>query len=300
MAASAPFAFNFFAQPSAAGSAPPPPAPPPAGGAVVSFCMPADAAARAAAQGGVPCGDGCGGLQRLLPAAAAADGAASAAAAPLVVADAYEGGASVWECTADVLRWLESAPAARRVRVRGCAVLDLGCGAALLGAWAARRGAAAVVCQDLNAAVLRDVAAPTLALNGAAAAGCALTLLAGAWAAMAAALDGGAAGAGDDWRAVIGGGACAAVVASEVLYRQANYAALTRVLAHCLAPDGVAVIGTKRLYFGATLGGGSAAFVDHVRGSGSGLAARVVHSIEDGRSMTRDIVVVEWAGSGAR
>ena len=266
-----------------------------AASSVACFAPPADAAARAQARGSCAWAAAPGvSLRRLRPAPGSGAGA-------LVVAGAYEGGADVWECTADVPGWLEAqaqagGPAGARLRPAGRTVLDLGCGAALLAAWAAARGAARVVCQDLNADVLADVAAPTLAANGAGAgAACAaVTLLAGAWHELAAALSEGGPGGAGDWRALIGGGACGIIVASEILYREAAYADLTSILARCLAPTGVAVIGTKRLYFGAALGGGSAAFAAHVRASGCGLRARVVHSIEDGRSMTRDILLIEW------
>jgi hypothetical protein len=89
-------------------------------------------------------------------------------------------------------------------------------------------------------------------------------------------------------------GACGVIVASEVLYREEHYGDIAAILAFALAPGGVAVIGTKRVYFGAALGGGSASFVASVAAAGCGLAARVDGSVEDGRSMTRDIVVLEF------
>ena len=259
--------------------------------AVTTVRVPADTATVAAATSSAPFAGGLRALTLVEP-------------APLVVADAYEGGGAVWECTSDVVSWLDGSAADARLAPTGRTVLDLGCGAALLGAWAAARGAAAIVCQDLNAGVLADISAPTLAVNGALSGACQVALLAGSWQALAAELESGRCSSGIDggssdgavewWRGALGGGRIDLVLASEVLYRPAQYAVLSRVLMHCLAPTGVAVIGTKRMYFGAALGGGTDAFLAHLRAAGGGgLRARVAHSVEDGRSMTRDIILVE-------
>lgn len=56
----------------------------------------------------------------------------------------YEGGLKVWECTFDLLNYLES----EGVCFSGARVLDLGCGAGLLGIFALSKGATSVVFQD--------------------------------------------------------------------------------------------------------------------------------------------------------
>jgi predicted nicotinamide N-methyase len=276
-----------------------------------------------------------------------------------VVDGVYEGGAKIWECSADLIEWLGSAGVPP-----GCTVLDLGCGAAMLGCWAASIGRAAhVICQDLNAPVLNELAAVNLLLNGGLgpAPGPAATLVAASWHGMAAELEaaagaleaapGGASAArtGASPLAATVAGACDYVLASEVLYREEHYPDLLRILTRCLKPGtGVAIIGSKRNYFGATLGGSSLAFVQFVNaravGTGSGdsaaggsgaastsckagsegiasragaaaastagapslactvnageravLRAEIVRSIEDGKSMTRDIITLRWA-----
>lgn len=56
----------------------------------------------------------------------------------------YEGGLKVWECTFDLLNYLEN----NNISFNGLKVLDLGCGAGLLGIYALLKGASFVVLQD--------------------------------------------------------------------------------------------------------------------------------------------------------
>uniref|UniRef100_UPI00398E57CC histidine protein methyltransferase 1 homolog n=1 Tax=Pristiophorus japonicus TaxID=55135 RepID=UPI00398E57CC len=71
----------------------------------------------------------------------------------------YEGGRKVWECTYDLLAYLGG------LELRGRRVLDLGCGAGLLGIAALRQRAAEVHFQDYNAAVIEGVTIPNVALS---------------------------------------------------------------------------------------------------------------------------------------
>jgi hypothetical protein len=60
-----------------------------------------------------------------------------------------------------------------------------------------------------------------------------------------------------------------------------------------LADDGVALLGTKRFYFGAGLNGGTAQLRSLVElRPDSTLAMQVVCSIEDGKSNIRDILQI--------
>lgn len=241
-----------------------------------------------------------------------------------VVQGEYEGGAKVWECTSDVIEWLLSGAAASALRP-GCHVLDLGCGAAMLAAFALSRGAGHVTCQDLNLSVLRDVSAPNLRLNmtpaaavsAAAAASQEVHLLAGPWESLATALSTDSESSGRSTAASVGSDGPSVswlrssidlLLASEVLYRESHYAPLLSIIRSTLCPDGVAVIGSKRTYFGAELGGSSLSFVDFVNASDAAassvsdssakarhLRASIAATLEDGRSMTRDIIVVRWA-----
>lgn len=64
----------------------------------------------------------------------------------------YEGGLKVWECTFDLLNYLEG----EGVCFGGASVLDLGCGAGLLGIFALLKGATSVVFQDYVSGLLGD------------------------------------------------------------------------------------------------------------------------------------------------
>ncbi|CDJ46067.1 hypothetical protein, conserved [Eimeria brunetti] len=76
----------------------------------------------------------------------------------LVKKGEYEGGFSIWECTWDILGFLQNTDKEQASQVRALVasghVLDLGCGHGLLGIWALKSGASAVVFQDLNLDVL--------------------------------------------------------------------------------------------------------------------------------------------------
>lgn len=74
----------------------------------------------------------------------------------------YEGGAKIWECTDDLLQYL-----AKQIKPQDWQskrVLDLGCGAGLLGIYAYRCGAE-VHFQDYNKDVLTQITIPNVLLN---------------------------------------------------------------------------------------------------------------------------------------
>ncbi|XP_078078861.1 histidine protein methyltransferase 1 homolog [Mustelus asterias] len=75
-----------------------------------------------------------------------------------LVPGVYEGGLKIWECTFDLAAYLSAVPLAGR------RVLDLGCGAGLLGIFALRKGAAEVHFQDYNGAVIEGLTLPNVAL----------------------------------------------------------------------------------------------------------------------------------------
>ncbi|XP_028324991.1 histidine protein methyltransferase 1 homolog [Gouania willdenowi] len=73
----------------------------------------------------------------------------------------YEGGLKVWECTYDLLELIEKEGGT----FGGKAVLDLGCGAGLLGILALKRGAKQVHFQDYNSTVIQQITLPNVMLN---------------------------------------------------------------------------------------------------------------------------------------
>ncbi|XP_034537750.1 histidine protein methyltransferase 1 homolog [Notolabrus celidotus] len=78
-----------------------------------------------------------------------------------LISGVYEGGLKVWECTYDLLELIEK----DGVTFRGKAVLDLGCGAGLLGILAMKRGARQVHFQDYNSTVIEQLTVPNVILN---------------------------------------------------------------------------------------------------------------------------------------
>lgn len=78
-----------------------------------------------------------------------------------LISGVYEGGLKVWECTYDLLELIE-----RDGETFGDkAVLDLGCGAGLLGILALKRGARQVHFQDYNSTVIEQLTVSNVMLN---------------------------------------------------------------------------------------------------------------------------------------
>ncbi|XP_008280611.1 histidine protein methyltransferase 1 homolog [Stegastes partitus] len=78
-----------------------------------------------------------------------------------LISGVYEGGLKVWECTYDLLEQIEK----DGETFGGKAVLDLGCGAGLLGILALKRGATQVHFQDYNSTVIEQLTVPNVMLN---------------------------------------------------------------------------------------------------------------------------------------
>ncbi|KAI4877625.1 hypothetical protein NFI96_022977 [Prochilodus magdalenae] len=73
----------------------------------------------------------------------------------------YEGGLKIWECTYDLLEYVDD----EGETFSGKRVLDLGCGAGLLGILALKRGASKVHFQDYNSTVIEQLTMPNVFLN---------------------------------------------------------------------------------------------------------------------------------------
>ncbi|XP_034754225.1 histidine protein methyltransferase 1 homolog [Etheostoma cragini] len=78
-----------------------------------------------------------------------------------LISGVYEGGLKVWECTYDLLELIEK----DGETFGGKAVLDLGCGAGLLGILSLQRGARQVHFQDYNSTVIEQLTVPNVILN---------------------------------------------------------------------------------------------------------------------------------------
>lgn len=78
-----------------------------------------------------------------------------------LISGVYEGGLKVWECTYDLLEVIEKEGETFTRK----AVLDLGCGAGLLGILALKRGARQVHFQDYNSTVIEQLTVSNVILN---------------------------------------------------------------------------------------------------------------------------------------
>ncbi|TRZ03640.1 hypothetical protein DNTS_008601 [Danionella cerebrum] len=78
-----------------------------------------------------------------------------------LISGVYEGGLKIWECTYDLLNYIDD----EGVTFKGKRVLDLGCGAGLLGILALKNGATRVDFQDYNSTVIEQLTLPNVFLN---------------------------------------------------------------------------------------------------------------------------------------
>nr|SVE70021.1 EOG090X0C09 [Eubosmina coregoni] len=152
-----------------------------------------------------------------------------------VVKGVYEGGLKIWECTVDLLTYLSK----ESFNFTGLDVLDLGCGAGILGLNAIKNGAASVHFQDYNSEVLELVTIPNVLLN----------------------IDGNKPEQLDntnklkffagDWGSLCGKlGVYDVVLTSETIYSPANYNKLINIFNTVLKKTGVIYVAAKQHYFG--------------------------------------------------
>lgn len=78
-----------------------------------------------------------------------------------LITGVYEGGLKIWECTYDLLEYVDD----EGLTCSDKRVLDLGCGAGLLGILALKRGASKVHFQDYNSTVIEQLTIPNVSLN---------------------------------------------------------------------------------------------------------------------------------------
>uniref|UniRef100_A0A3Q3MIY4 protein-histidine N-methyltransferase n=1 Tax=Labrus bergylta TaxID=56723 RepID=A0A3Q3MIY4_9LABR len=167
-----------------------------------------------------------------------------------LISGVYEGGLKVWECTYDLLELIEK----DGETFGGKAVLDLGCGAGLLGILALKRGARQVHFQDYNSTVIEQLTEdeekdgisppkkraadlsqdPLLAK---------CRFFSGDWSTFLALVKKEEPHPKYD-----------IIFTAETIYNTAYYPALHETLHKLLAPDGLVYLATKSHYFG--VGGG--------------------------------------------
>ena len=215
-----------------------------------------------------------------------------------IVPGVYEGGFKCWECSRDLAMYLfANYRTSSQLSELSGAVVDLGCGHGFPGIAALMLGARRVVFSDMNAEVLSQVTWPNIQLNCTNRIEQARALCVAGdfahlpewWASSASdgAVQPGGVRADDQYEQ----GRVALVLSAETLYTQAVTTTVFHILERMLtAPGSFALLANKRYYFGC--GGGTMSFLDLCTSPSSSLEARIVSSVEDGKSNIRDILLV--------
>lgn len=177
-----------------------------------------------------------------------------------LVAGQYEGGLKVWECSIDLCEYF----LACGLPVKGCNVLDLGCGAGLSGIMAAKMGASAVHFQDFNKEVIQNFTMVNVKLNKIDES--VLTFFSGDWGNFATLAE--ASGYRYDL-----------ILTSETIYNVKSYSKLLKVFTKLLSDTGVILIAAKMEYFG--VGGSIHSFTDYLK-SNSHFKVGIARQIETG------------------
>ncbi|XP_076266358.1 histidine protein methyltransferase 1 homolog [Rhynchophorus ferrugineus] len=154
----------------------------------------------------------------------------------------YEGGMKIWECTFDLINYLVE----DKVPLEGRHVLDLGCGAGLIGLLCLRSGCSCTF-QDYNVEVLKYVTMSNVQLNDEEyCKKC--KFYSGDWDSFA---DYTRTNEKYDY-----------IFTSETIYNSSNYSKLHNVFNSLLKPDGVIYVAAKSYYFG--VGGSISLFEDYI------------------------------------
>lgn len=183
-----------------------------------------------------------------------------------VVPGKYEGGFQLWECTVDLLKYME------QFDYKGKNVFELGCGRGLPGIYAALHGAASVVLQDYNKDVIEKLTMPNVRLNE-----CPQGIIeysASAWA---------------DCEKLFTAKKYDFVLASETIYRKEQLPDFINAIKHLLAPDGICLVAAKRVYFG--LSGSVFDFVEEIKGT---FNHEMYHVKDPSINSKREIVILKW------
>nr|SVE82690.1 EOG090X0C09 [Daphnia magna] len=146
-----------------------------------------------------------------------------------VISGVYEGGLKIWECTLDLLDYLNK----ESVQFDGLDVLDLGCGAGLLGMHALRKGAHSVHFQDYNTEVLSLCTIPNVILNNNPDVKSKTNFFAGDWGSLHHKLK-----------------SYDIILTSETIYNPENYRKLIQIFEEMVKKNGVIYVAAKHFYFG--------------------------------------------------
>uniref|UniRef100_A0A3Q1GC39 protein-histidine N-methyltransferase n=1 Tax=Acanthochromis polyacanthus TaxID=80966 RepID=A0A3Q1GC39_9TELE len=194
-----------------------------------------------------------------------------------LISGVYEGGLKVWECTYDLLELIEK----DGETFGGKAVLDLGCGAGLLGILALKRGATQVHFQDYNSTVVEQLTVPNVMLNWNLSQHPLLTkchFFSGDWSTFL-----------DLVLKMDPPTKFDIIFTSETIYNTVYYPVLHETLQKLLAPHGLVYLATKSHYFG--VGGGLHLFETFVEERG---VFSLDHLWDGEEGLQRHVVVLRF------
>jgi predicted DNA-binding protein len=190
----------------------------------------------------------------------------------------YEGGLKLWECSVDLAEHLID-------RFANCSstsletFLELGCGHAIPSIVAMKLGFRGIWCSDYNREVLVDVTWPNIHLNSSNEVYSTFRCTHGDWMCLSAELQRSQHPRFD------------VIVAAETLYNEETTFKTCWMIDHHLSYTGIAILATKRYYFG--VGGGRGLIERIINESNDfSLCIESVKSFEDGSSNIRDILIV--------
>ncbi|KAG6614274.1 Histidine protein methyltransferase 1 [Phytophthora cinnamomi] len=194
----------------------------------------------------------------------------------------YEGGFKLWECSLDLVRFVEA-----QVPHMPPAVLELGCGHGLPGIHALQRGARRVVFSDYNKEVLELTTSPNVRRNAGAQLYDRAEFYAGAWSSMSQYMRDVERRSDEQMQFDL-------ILTAETIYTEAVAEELYQTIKRHLrrAPHARALVAAKKYYFGTN--GSVQHFVGLVQADGV-LRAETVWEERDCRSNIREIVQLSYA-----
>jgi hypothetical protein len=199
-----------------------------------------------------------------------------------LVPGSYGGGYKVWECSLDLIEFaLGDERIVSRYKNNGSRILELGCGHGLPGIAAfAGLGGESLLLTDLNLGVLEDVTWPNVLLNCTPAQQQRIRCLSGDWMELMSKLERENAETFD------------LILSAETLYTENNCVKMLQLLMKYLKRGGgVAILATKRYYFG--VGGGTGELHRVAQAHFHGLFdITTATEFVDGTSNIRDILAV--------
>ncbi|XP_076045473.1 histidine protein methyltransferase 1 homolog isoform X2 [Oratosquilla oratoria] len=176
----------------------------------------------------------------------------------------YEGGLKIWECTWDLMLHLDK----KKINFDGIRVLELGCGAGLVGLYASIQGAH-VFLQDYNEEVINYMTIPNAILNlsGVKQAEERVRFFSGDWGSLCEVLESSIATQEEEepaWKKMKGEKYFPEkfkfdlILTSETIYNPDSYGKLLKIFKKTLKSDAKVFLAAKSYYFG--VGGGTYQF----------------------------------------